>query len=777
MKDDVTGEQTSLPNEAFNAILRAPASGMSRFDSAALSSALPVICVTMFLSAFLLFSVQPIFAKLILPKLGGTPAVWSVAMVFFQAVLLAGYAYAHVIATRLTTRRAALIHIALMVVTLGVALPLGLMAGAGRPPETGQALWLILVFAGSVGLPFFAVSANGPLLQAWFARTGHPHAQDPYFLYAASNVGSLLALLSYPVIIEPFLSLGAQSLAWTWGFALLIAGIAGSAAFAVGPAPMGAAAIAAAPVGRDAASPSWADRARWTALAFVPSALLVAVTAYISTDVAAAPLLWVLPLALFLSTFIIVFQRQPILRHQRLRRIHLILVGGLLAPMLVGAVLPWQFVLPLHLAGFFVAAMICHGEMAERRPDPRHLTSFYMWMSFGGVLGGLFAGLIAPHVFSTVLEYPLLIMAAVLCHPGLFEAGAWRRNLRTVGFFIVGGGLAALALVAASQVDSMRFLTQNMVLAAVSLALVSQYRHPARVVGAALAALVVMIPVRQSGGDGESIRSFFGVHKISNTPDGQYRLLSHGTTLHGAQRIRDEQGRPIEGPPEPITYYHAKGNISVAIDTIRAALGGLRRVAAVGVGTGSLACRRQAGESWTFYEIDQSVVDIARDPNQFGFLSSCAPDAGIVLGDARLTLADAPDGSLDLLVVDAFSSDAIPAHLLTVEAVALYVSKLTPRGSIIIHISNRNMELASVVAAVGQRNGLETLHGTSDTHDDVAGYRLASQVAVLTRSRADVGELPVKPGWRVLSGAGGTRAWTDDYADLTGAIWRRLRRE
>jgi hypothetical protein len=734
---------------------------------------LPAFCIALFLSAFLLFSVQPMFTKLVLPKLGGTPAVWSVAMVFFQAVLLTGYAYAHVLTTWLTPRGAAFVHLSLMGLIFALALPMGLPTDVGQPPEEGQALWLVGIFAVSVGLPFFAISANGPLLQAWFARTGHSHATDPYFLYGASNTGSLLALLSYPFLIEPSLPVSDQVHIWTLGFALLIVGVATAASLA-GRIPPTAIFLQTKAV--KAAASGWSNRATWTALAFVPSALLVAVTAFISTDVAAAPLLWVIPLALFLLSFIIVFQRKPFLRHERMLSLHLIVIGFLLAPVLLGLHLDWQVMLPLHLVGFFLTAMVCHGEMARRRPPAQHLTEFYMWMSFGGVLGGLFAGLLAPHLFSSIVEYPLLLVASILCHPGLFEANDRSRTLKTIGLILGAGGIIAVALFTASRaVSESELANPTAILIGLGLVLMLQFKHPARLAGLSAAVFLIVAANRVGGEEAEAIRSFYGVHNVAMTSDGQFRLLSHGTTLHGAQKVRDENGRLLEGPPEAITYYHDSGNISQAIEAIRAAQGHLSNVSVIGVGTGSLACRRQPGESWTFYEIDRTVINIAKDPSRFTFLASCAPDAPIVLGDARLTVAGAADGSIDLLIVDAFSSDAIPIHLMTQEAIALYVRKLSTRGSLVLHISNRNIELASVVAAVGDVNGLAMFRAGPEGRTSIGRYVTDSEVVVLSRSVNDVGDLATRSGWQRDDAKPGTQPWTDDYADVIGAVWRRMR--
>lgn len=686
-----------------------------------LATVLPVYAGTLFLSAFLLFGIQPMFAKMVLPRLGGSPGVWSVAMVFFQAVLLAGYGYAHWLVSRCTLRRAALIHIALMAVVLLVGLPIGIAAGFERPPQEGEVLWLVTLFTASVGLPFFAVAANGPLLQAWFARTGHAQSADPYFLYAASNIGSFLALIAYPFLVEPFLTLSVQSAAWTWGFGLLLAGIAACAGLGLGRFPM---ANASPPAALAATAIPARQKLSWVALAFVPSGLLVAVTAHISADVASVPLLWVVPLALFLLTFVIVFQRRPLLRHGWMLNAQLVFVAAYMLWTVLQPKLGWGAELALHLGLFFTTAMVAHGELARRRPEAANLTAFYLWMSVGGVLGGLFCGLIAPSIFNSVVEYPLLIVAGVVCRPG-FTAIRLPRLARA--------GLAILAL-------------------------------------AGMSALVVNEQQRT-----DSVRSFFGVNKIVDSDDGRFRSLVHGSTVHGAQRLRNDDGSAATGRPEPLTYYFTGGAIADGIDAVRQARGGrLQGVAAIGVGTGSLACQMRQGEGWIFYEIDPQVVRMATDPTRFGFFSACAPDARFVLGDARLTLADAPAGSLDLIVVDAFSSDAIPTHLMTTEAIGLYLAKLKPDGAVLFHISNRNMDLGPVVTATAHAKGLATwIRPSRQTQDLLAQMKYSPHVAMIARRPDDVG-LPVGQGWVRQDAPGVARAWRDDYADVIGAIWRKL---
>lgn len=699
--------------------MEAPTTQTAGVAAQRMTAVLPVYAGTIFLSAFLLFGIQPMFTKLVLPKLGGSPAVWSTAMVFFQAVLLAGYAYAHWLVSRFDIRRAALIHIGLMIAVLLALLPIGISAGFDRPPQESQIPWLLALFAASVGLPFFCVAANGPLLQAWFARSGHEHARDPYFLYAASNIGSFLALLAYPFLVEPFLRLTTQTVAWTWGFALLIAGIAGCAGLCLGRSIGGET-----PQLLPAEPIAFSRKLRWLFLAFVPSGLLVAVTAHISTDVAAAPLLWVVPLSLFLLTFVIVFQRKPILRHDWMLGLQLPLLVLAVGSVSFGLRFSWEIELLLHFAVLFVTAMVAHGELARLRPSASGLTEFYLWMSLGGVLGGVFSALLAPALFNSVMEYPILIIAGVLCQPRLASI----RMTRLQG--------AALAVVV--------------------------------VVG--FTGMIVRETYRT-----DMVRSFFGVHRITETTDGRFRLLVHGSTIHGAQRLREEDGTPSTGRPEPLTYFYTGGGIADGIESVRQAQGGkLSAVAVVGVGTGSLACQARPGEDWSFYEIDPAVIRIATDPMRFRFFSACAPATRFVLGDARLTLAEAPDASLDMIVVDAFSSDSIPIHLLTSEALALYMQKLKPNGAIVMNISNRNMELPSVIRATAAASGLAAwVNSPVRTAEDINMMKHAPRVAVVLRPGVNPGKI-IRDGWNEQIGPGPTRAWSDDYADIVGAIWRKL---
>jgi len=694
-------------------------------------------------------------------------------MVFFQATLLAGYAYAHGLTHWLEPWRAMLAHLALMAVAI-VTLPLAVATGFGKPPTDFTGLWLIGLFAASIGLPFFAVAANAPILQAWFGRTSHIQAGDPYFLYGASNLGSFFALIAYPLIVEPFLPLRMQSNVWSFGFVLLMVLVA--ACGAVMLRTLRSAPLAHDADRDDAAPVTWPTRLGWMGLAFVPSALLIAVTSHISTDIAAAPFLWVVPLALFLLTFVLTFRAGGETAHEVMVRLQPYIMAPLVIGLMWGERAFWLVAILLDLGFFFVTAMICHRELYLRRPHVRRLTAFYMWISAGGVAGGIASGLIAPFVFPDVWEYPILIVIALLCRPGaLADRRAWVRG------GIVFAAVTAIALIPRIGFGVTLPAEAKMIwmvgLVAFAAAIMLQAAHAVRL--AALTAFVLIMTAVYEPGvvQRETARSFFGVHKIVESYDGSFRMLHHGTTSHGAQRLRDASGAAVAGPPEPLTYYYFGGPLAQAIRATRAAKGNLDRVAVVGLGTGSLACHARPGERWSYFEIDPVVTRIARDPTKFRFLSDCAPGIDVVLGDARLTLAETT-AKFDLIVLDAFSSDVVPVHLLTTEALAIYRDKLAPGGAIAFHISNRYIELASVVAAGASAQGL-VAYVKRDTAVTEADYRrsmyASSLVAVVAREDKDLAVLRAEGGWEKRIADNSVTPWRDDYANILAAIWRMLR--
>lgn len=733
-----------------------------------------VYTVSIFVSALLLFSVQPLFTKMILPRLGGSPAVWSIAMVFFQSLLLFGYAYAHYLMTIRNRVIPVIVHLTLLIIAL-LTLPLAIGESWSSPPESGYALWLSGLFAVTIGLPFFALAANNPLLQAWFVRAGHPAARDPYFLYASSNIGSFLALLSYPALLEPMLSLRMQNLLWTCGYGLLIVLIAGCGILLLRAPPCqtleSTTGAAAAP------AINWASRGRWVFLAAVPSGLLIAVTAHISTDVAAAPLLWVLPLSVYLLTWVLVFQARPLLPHRLMLLLQPLAIVSVIMLLAGGTERNLFVLLGGHLFCFFVIAMACHGELARTRPPAQHLTGFYVALSLGGMVGGLFAGLIAPFSFSWIAEYPILVALAALCRPGnQAPAPRWGRwywgALTLLAVMLIAPSY--LSAEAAQYLDHFRMpIIIAVAIAAMIAAIILKVGRWKFAATIGLALLLIRI-LPGDRGHVETVRSFFGVHKIVATTDGRYHLLMHGTTVHGAEKVLNDDGTPVTGRPEAISYYYKESGISRAIAAVRARKGGPLRAAVIGLGSAALTCASQPGENWKFFEIDQAIVDIARDPKRFSFIQKCHPDLQPVMGDARLTFAKEPDGVYDLIVVDAYSSDAIPVHLATREAMTIYKSKLAPHGTIVVHVSNRHLELASVIVGIANANNLKSWVYFNNPRRDTE-YILANNVVISARDESDVGDIAHSDAWKAASPDKLQRVWTDDYSNILGAVWRRMR--
>src|SRR5437899_934642 len=432
-----------------------------------------------------------------------------------------------------------------------------------------------------------------------------------------------------------------------------------------------------------------------------------------------------------------------------------------------------------HQVCFFVLAMACHGELARTRPAAKYLTGFYVALSFGGMVGGLFAGLIAPYVFSWIAEYPILLALAALCRPahGNERLPRWSRwywpFLAVLAATLIGfsysTGKPSLWL------EDHRAWVAGAVGVLAALLALAFNANRWKIFATVVVALVLIRFYPADEGRVETVRSFFGVHKIVVTPHGQYHVLMHGTTIHGAERFQNNDGTPVTGRPEPITYYHRDGGIGQAITAIRERKGAPPRVAVIGVGSGTLACASEPGEDWMFFEIDQSMVDAARDPKNFRYISSCLPDLKPVIGDARLTFAKEPDGAYDLIIVDAYSSDAIPIHLATEEAMKIYKDKLTPHGAVVMHVSNRHLDLEPVVVGIADANDLKSWVYSEDTGRDNE-YIFSTTVVVSAREEADVGKLASSDQWALTEAEDNQRVWTDDYSNVLGAVWRRLRR-
>lgn len=727
---------------------------------------LATFVITLFVSAFLLFSVQPFFAKMVLPRLGGSPAVWSVAMVFFQAMLLAGYIYAHLLSRYLPLKWAAIVHLAVMLVAV-YFLPVAIPDGWETPPQTGQQAWLLGLFAISVGLPFFAVAANGPLLQSWFSKSGHPHSSDPYFLYSASNLGSFASLFLFVATLEPNFTVTEISIGWMIGFIALGVLIAACAFFTnrIEMVPTVSATLAA------NEGNSALQILKWIGLSFVPSGLLVAVTAHISTDIAAAPFLWIVPLALFLLTFVFAFAQKRLISVQILSATTSILAVSILASMHLLQDLPMAVKLALHLLFFFSAALLCHSVLVDQRPASNQLTAFYLWMSFGGMLGGIFASLLAPVLFTRIVEYPILIVLALFCRPN-----SWRANNRKMMIAIVLAVVVALVLSSKYFAETVIFTyDESAAVGFAALALTSfvyMFRAQTFFLVQAIVMTGLMVGMISSVPVLSIKRSFFGVVKVLTSVEQKHIVMAHGSTVHGAMAVL-----PATGKPEPLTYYHRTGGIAGSLFAAQQKwalkpLGRNASVGVVGLGTGSILCHRKPNESWVSYEIDNAVIEAAADPKLFRFVSECGNNDPIIVGDARLKLLDEPDGKFDYLLIDAFSSDSIPVHLLTEEAVALYFSKLTEDGMLVVHISNRYMELASILQAIAEKNGYVGREGVFEPTEDLADNKVyKNRVVVLAKSEAALGQIIENSTWQPLPDIE-TKPWTDDYSNLLGALMR-----
>jgi hypothetical protein len=718
---------------------------------------------TVFIGAALLFLVQPMFARLVLPLLGGSPAVWNTAMVFYQLALLAAYAYAHASTRWLGVRRQAAWHLLILLAPLAV-LPIAIPPNWPPPTQGHPISWLLGLMLAVVGLPFFAVAGTSPLMQKWFASTGHRRAPDPYFLYAASNAGSLLGLLSYPAWVESHLHLSGQSRWWMWGYGLLVLLTAGCAASLWrSPRPPAAAAPALRPpVPAQPERIAGLRRLRWVWLSFVPSSLMLGVTAYLSSDVAVVPLLWVIPLAIYLITFILAFASRQILPRRLLLRVLPVLLVSLVMMLNMRASHTIGWLVLLHLATFFVAATLCHATLAEDRPSVARLTEFYLWISVGGAMGGLFNALIAPVVFRSVVEYPLMLAAAGLIGWNAGNRGAAGGVVRD----FLWASLFTLATVGAVlAVHATHFKTSLFVGACLfglpALICYLFSRQPLRfALGIAGLLLIGGLFDVQRGRVLHAERSFFGVHRVEVDSGGRYHLLFHGQTLHGMQSLEPAR-RHV-----PLVYYERSGPAGQVLSDY--GMEDSENIAVVGLGAGTLACYAQPGQHWTFFEIDPTVLKLASDERFFTYLRDSAAPVRVVLGDARLSLAAEPDRQFDLLILDAYSSDAIPVHLVTREALALYLGKLAPGGRLLFHTSNIHLDLEPVLAdlAGDARVACLTREDTAVSPQELSSGKAASTWLVMARSKADLGKLARDSRWRPSRGRDQPVIWTDDYSSL-----------
>ena len=714
--------------------------------------------LAIFCGSFLLFLVQPMIARMALPRLGGAPAVWNSAMLVYQLLLLGGYAYAHWLG-RFAPRTQGMIHVGLLLAA-ATMLPIGLI-GSNPSPDSNIFLWVPWLLLVSIGPVFLAISAQAPLVQRWYAVSG---GSDPYPLYAASNLGSFAGLLAYPLIVEPLLPVAVQSLVWSLGYALVLVLIA--ACVLVLPRS-----VMASDATTKAPPPALKEVALWMALAAIPSGLILSTTLYITTDIVAMPMLWVVPLGLYLLSFSVAFasDRRPAIIISRLAPFALLVAaGGVFVPA------PWWLVgFSAAIVGLFAISVALHTALFDRRPDPSHLTAFYLYMSVGGVIGGILGALVAPLIFDWTYEHPLLMVAAALALPAaspfrrfadLWDGGeAAHRATRwgiPVILIISMAGLGAFGLPASGLVA----LLATCLLFVIGVATIGNRILFAAAVGGLMLSMGGWAKLALSANPGKMSRSFFGVYSIGSREGGEARILLHGTTIHGIQL----QGSP-ERERSPTSYFSAPSGVGLALSATPTLFGQQARIDVIGLGAGTLACYARPGQQWTFYEIDPEVADIARDPQRFTFLSRCTPGVPVLIGDARLTLEGAAPASTDVLVVDAFSSDSIPMHLLTLEAFESYRRKLSAKGLLMVHISNRHLDLKPVVAAAARDGWTARLRYYRPAPADIATRQhTPSMWVAMSPSPETIERLEAAnpDAWQNLEGRFGFKPWTDDYASV-----------
>lgn len=716
-----------------------------------------LFAATHIVAAALLFAIQPMAARAVLPILGGSAAVWTTCAAFFQAALLAGYAYAYGAASYLGHRAQNVLHALLLLLAIPF-LPPTLTVELAPSPSVPPVLWLLAHLTMTLGLPLVVVASTAPLLQHWYAGRPDSLRREPYVLYAASNLGSLGALLAYPFLIEPAMSLASQSRAWSAAFLVLIGLVLACVVLSPRPAAIDR-------PGHGPASCRGLGYAPllWIALAAIPSSLLLAVTAYLSTDLAAMPLLWIVPLALYLLSFVIVFARPGATAPRAPARALPYLVMTLAPALAAGLVqLYW---LPLHLAVLFFACLVCNGELAARRPPPEALTAFYLCLAIGGVLGGLFNALLAPVLFQRLAEYPLMIVLA-LALPAWLTAPPPRFGRRDALLLAALLGLGAILTTNVADVTDTG-LGVLLLMLACGLGAWIAWTHRSKPVRFALGVGAIWLACGLGPGTEGRIlrrqRTFYGTLRVTEDATDQVRRLFLGSTMHGLQSLDPAQSR------EPQAYFSRSGPIGDVFANLRSHPHG-SRIGVVGLGVGTLAAYAEPDQDWWFYELDPAIIAIARDDRLFTYLSrSRARSTTIVPGDARLALRKTTAPAFDLLVLDAFTSDAVPTHLLTREALALYRSRLAPDGLIAFNLSNRYLNLAPIIAALARDAGMACRVRV------VLGLGMAEKRAgresiwaVVGPDDDRLGPLANDPRW--VRPRPAPLPWTDDHADLVSAL-------
>lgn len=725
------------------------------------STSLPLalFAATLFTSASLLFWIQPLVAKTLLPLLGGAPAVWNTCLLFFQTMLLLGYLYALASIKWLNLPTQKVVHVAVLLLSAGYIFlspaqsPVLNSVAPGNPTT-----WLLKTLLLSVGLPFFIVSATSPLLQSWFSKSQHSLASDPYVLFAASNAGSLTALLAFPVVLERSFGLGQQYSLWRLGFVVLATLICLVVLQAKSK-------VAVAQPNEVHQPVSILRRLRWLALSFVPSSLMLGVTTYVTTDVASVPLLWVIPLALYLLSFVLAFSKR---QHQPSPALSRVMVVGALVVTLIfssGATEPAWLLIFANLGFFFIAALSCNKELAADRPSADHLAEYYLWIAFGGALGSFFNVFIAPLLFTSVFEYPLaIILACALQRSTSIE----QRNDRKLDLLLPAGLLLLTVILAViannSPINSS--IIKLIIVLAVPLMIVNHFFRERSVRFALGLAAVMLGSLYYAGAAAHTLhvsRNFFGTIKVTTDANGKVNNFYSGNTIHGRQFL--DQTRRCE----PISYHHELGPLGQVMAVYNAAPAN-QNVAVVGLGIGVMAAYSQPSQQWTFYEIDPNVIALATNSTHFTYIQNCARGSvRVIEGDARLKITEAPANYYGLIVLDAFSSDAIPVHLLTQQSLDLYLSKLAAGGFLAFQISSRSLDLKPILADLAASRKLECI-----SFDDLGPSSIAdkdpSQWVVMARSPAEISNLSINSQWKRLRGKEGSRVWSDEYSNILRAI-------
>ena len=719
----------------------------------------PVYSLTLLLSAALLFSVQPMFSKMILPLLGGTPQVWNTAMLFFQMMLLGGYAYAHGTTKFLSIRAQAAIHIVLLIIFIGV-LPIAIPDGWVPPVDSDPTLWQLSLMLITVGGPFFVLAGSAPMLQRWFTATDHPDANDPYFLYGASNLGSMTALLAYPVVIEPLMKLDQQAMAWAGSYVALIACtiLAALLVWAHGKKV---------PISRKAANDefiSWRLRFKWLVLAFIPSSLMLGVTTFITTDIASVPLLWIIPLALYVGTFIVAFARVPIISKEKVMQIQGILMIVLVVHTIMFMPSP-ALIIGFHMLLFFFSALACHMELTSSRPRAEHLTEFYLIMSLGGAFGGILNAIIAPKFFVLPLEYALILTVACFMRYASGKEIFPRKIDMNVGLALV----AILLLLISFNINRYEHLAVQGGLTFVIAMCLSFLIDKRWAFALAIAGAMLFYPPGHVWGRFifndviHQDRNFFGVMKVVDTNYDQ-RILLHGTTNHGAQSLNEKYKLT------PLSYYSPASPLS-DIFKYMDKKSGPQEVAVIGLGIGVASCYQNDGRHFDFFEIDSDIARIAENVEYFTFLADCGSPYEIILGDGRLTMKDKPDGHYDMILIDAFSSDNIPIHLLTKEALEMYRSKLKKNGILAFNISNNYLDIEPVLAKAGENMNLNAYARLSD-EGKIEGTELTYYPAhfFAYAPTADFADYLESKKWSHAMFRDGVNLWTDQYSNILSVL-------